>query len=89
MKIQLRFNTDKLRDDSLLPWRVIVDGKQQLAEEVHLCVEAHTSVDEIAPGVLKWHVTCEGVAVWDGAVCKVVQHMPHMDTPSNWVYSGI
>lgn len=81
MTIKIRFNTDKFKDDSLPPWRVIYNGKQRLAEQIIISTPAFTSVDEIAPGVLKWHITCEGTAIWDGVgVCTVLADERDVDS---------
>jgi hypothetical protein len=65
-KIQIRYNTEKdKRDHSLPAWRVLVDGKEFLAESISIKTDSWTSMDEIAPGVIKWHITTEGICSWD------------------------
>lgn len=65
MKMQIRFNTEKdKRDQSLPPWRVLIQGQEYLAEKVVINTQAWTTSDEIAPGVLKWHISCDGEPKW-------------------------
>ncbi len=74
MDIKIRFNTEKEKvDNSLRPWRVLVNGKEQLACEVKLFVQSWTSVDEIEPGRVKWHISCEGTCHWNetGTICEI------------------
>lgn len=66
MTIKIRYNTEKDKVDKSLPaWRVLVNGKEHLAEHVRIETAAWTTVDEIEPGLIKWHITCEGQASWD------------------------
>jgi hypothetical protein len=67
VKIQIRFNTERLKETgkSLPEWRVLEDGKERLARRIEIRVPAWTTEDEIAPGVIKWHITCEGRTNWD------------------------
>lgn len=68
MDIKIRFNTDKDKlNPELPPWRVVLDGVEHLAEKVIIQAPAWTSVDEIAPGKIKWHITCSGSVTWDEA----------------------
>ncbi|MEQ1876566.1 MAG: hypothetical protein ABL958_07965 [Bdellovibrionia bacterium] len=72
--IKIRFNTEKEKvDNSLRPWRVLVNGQEHLAEEVKLYVASWTSVDEIEPGRIKWHISCEGEPHWNSTrtVCEI------------------
>ena len=44
--IQSRFNTEKeIIDSNLHPWRVLVDGKEELAEHVEINVPVKTTED--------------------------------------------
>lgn len=75
MEIKIRFNTDKDKVDQLLkPWRVLVDGVEFLAEKVTIKTTSWTTMDEIAPGKFKWHISCLGRVEWDKAEkeCTVV-----------------
>jgi len=66
MVIKIRFNTDKDKIDSALrPWRVLLDGVENLAENVEIATKSWTTYDEISPGKFKWHITCQGMAQWD------------------------
>lgn len=66
MKIKIRYNTDKDKfDGSLPPWRVLVDGEERLAHAVRVETRSWTTLDEVGPGLLKWHISCDGVAHWD------------------------
>ncbi len=70
--IQIRFNTEKDKTDATLPaWRVLVDGVEHLAESVRIEGECWTTRDEIAPGLIKWHITTRGKVVWDGRNCRI------------------
>ena len=75
MTIKIRYNTDKDKVDSSLPaWRVLVNGVEHFAENVSIETKAWTTQDEISPGLLKWHITCEGQIKWDTArrLCTVI-----------------
>ena len=66
MNIKIRFNTDKDKmDQALAPWRVLIEGTDLLAEKVFIKTSAWTSMDEVAPGILKWHISCAGTPTWD------------------------
>jgi hypothetical protein len=69
--IKLRFNTESALDKSMLPWRVVVDGVEHLAQRVIFATDAYTTHDEVAPGRFKWHVTCVGEPAWHGTVCTI------------------
>ena len=75
MDIKIRFNTDKEKiDNSLKPWRVIVDGAEYLADNVVIQTESWTTLDEISPGKFKWHISTVGKIVWNSAKteCKII-----------------
>ncbi len=66
MDIKIRFNTDKDKvDKSLFPWRVIINNVEFLAEKVTIQTKSWTTLDEVSPGILKWHITCAGDVQWD------------------------
>lgn len=75
-KIKIRFNTEKLTDPNCPPWRVIINGVERLAEEVRMEVPSFTSEDEIAPGLIKWHVNCVGIPVWIESRYCIIQSAP-------------
>ena len=65
-QIQVRFNTEKEERNKNLPaWKIRVDGIEHLAEDVKIEVPAWTTEDVLPDGELKWHMSCEGVAVWN------------------------
>ncbi len=73
MTIQIRFNTDKEKlDANLLPWRVILNGEERLAEAVEINVPSYTTQDTLSDGKIKWHVTCVGKCIWQDHLCKIV-----------------
>ena len=66
-RIQIRFNTKFAESPgSRLKWRVLVNGAEHLASHVKVCVPCETTEDVIEEGVVKWHLTCQGSAVWSG-----------------------
>jgi hypothetical protein len=73
MQIRIRFNTEKLKTPELdLPeWRVIYEGEERFARSVNIRVNSWTTQDEIAPGVMKWHITCEGQPHWDSEAVTI------------------
>ena len=68
--VQIRFNTEHMRDPSVLPWRVLVDGVERLASSVMILTSAWTT-SQLLSGERKWHLTCVGEPVWDGEYCTV------------------
>ncbi len=66
MLIKIRYNTEKDKTDSHLPaWRLLLDGKEVLAESIIIEAKSWTTVDDVGQGLIKWHITCEGTPVWD------------------------
>lgn len=66
MEIKIRFNTEKDKSDPTTPaWRVLIEGVEHLAEMVKINTRSWTSVDEISPGKIKWHISCNGSPNWD------------------------
>ncbi len=77
MIIKVRFNTNKDKVDGNLPaWRVLIDGEEHLAESVVINTKTWTTLDEISPSLLKWHITCDGLPEWDesGKKCVINGH---------------
>jgi hypothetical protein len=75
VKIKIRFNTEKEKvDKTLRPWRVIMNGEEHLADQVIVKVPSWTSMDEIAPGLIKWHISCDGQCQWseDRSICEII-----------------
>lgn len=66
MKVQIRYNTEA--GDSNLRWRLLIDGGELLAREIHLHVPAYTSVDTLPDGRVKYHITawCKKVEEQNG-----------------------
>lgn len=59
--IQIRYNTKST--DELFPWRVVVNGKEQLAQDVLILGNAYgekTYLDNVA----KYNLAIDGVVVW-------------------------
>jgi hypothetical protein len=69
--IQIRFNTDRLRDESAPAWRVIQDGVERLASSISITAPCWTTRDVMASGLTKWHISCDGVTSWDGHECTI------------------
>ncbi|EIJ41189.1 hypothetical protein BegalDRAFT_0267 [Beggiatoa alba B18LD] len=75
--ISLRFNTQyENTENQAYVWRIIVDGKEHLATDVLCLVPTFGTKDEIAEGVYKWHLSCDGVLTWEGT--KAVIRAPAM-----------
>ena len=74
MNIQIRYNTDREKIDmGLKPWRILIEGQEQLATEVFIEVPCWTSQDTLANGLVKWHISCRGKAIWnEQGGCKIV-----------------
>ncbi|MGE0528095.1 MAG: hypothetical protein AB7P49_13590 [Bdellovibrionales bacterium] len=71
-QIQIRFNTDKEKINASLPaWRVLVDGREHLAESVRVEVPMWTTEDLLPTGQRKWHLTCEGEVYGQGGDCTI------------------
>jgi uncharacterized membrane protein len=62
--VKIRYNTEA--GDSNLKWRVVIDGKEQLASQVEILVPMTTTQDTIN-GVEKWHVSASpDIISWEG-----------------------
>lgn len=62
--LKLRFNTE---NEGTLFWRVLVDGKEILADNVFIKVPTHTSCDILPDGRIKYHISCDySELVWEG-----------------------
>ena len=66
--IKIRFNTD--HKGSPLVWRAIINGEEHLASDIRIFQRCDTTCDEIAPGVVKHHITVKtyNKPVWNGSV---------------------
>lgn len=69
--IKLRYNTDC--NDNRLYWRVLINGVEHLAENVHILIPVHTSADFLADkGVTKHHISCESDTIeWQKDVLTI------------------
>ena len=69
--IKLRYNTEC--NDNRLFWRVLIDGKEHLAESVNFTIPVTTTCDFLADkGLTKHHISCESDnLVWEGDVLTV------------------
>lgn len=74
MDIKIRFNTDKDKfDASLPPWRVLINGKEYLSEQVIIETKSWTTQDLIEENKIKWHLSCAGTPHWsaDRKICTI------------------
>ncbi len=69
--IKLRYNTEC--KDNRLYWRVLIDGKEHLAESVNFTIPVTTTCDFLKDkGLTKHHISCESDnLVWEGDVLTV------------------
>lgn len=64
-KVKIRYNHDA--GESPLKWRVVIDGKEQLASNVDILVPSVTTNDLIEGVGEKYHISCEPeLIVWEG-----------------------
>ena len=69
-RILLRFNTKFTDDPKRRTWRVLVDGKEKLAEKVFVNAVGET-IQEDVDGVPKYHVMFNGHVTWDGDLATI------------------
>lgn len=55
MDVKIRYNTETT---SNFRWRVLIDGIEHLVDSVEINCKSHTTQDEIAGGVIKYHISC-------------------------------
>ena len=69
--IKLRYNTECI--DNRLFWRVLINGVEHLAENVHIKIPVETTADFLAEkGVTKHHISCESDSVkWQDDVLTI------------------
>lgn len=66
--LKIRFNTKFAEAaDPELKWRILRDGTETLARNVKINVPSKTTHDLLPGGLEKWHFTCEGVLIHEGA----------------------
>lgn len=71
MSIKVRFNTEwEKTAGGEYKWRVIVDGREQLAKSVEIEATCHTTEDVLPDGRTKWHLTVEAG--------EVLEHQGHL-----------
>lgn len=66
MQIKIRFNTKHQDDPEGRKWRVLLNGEEFLAESVDIHTPSYTSEDLLPNGILKWHISTEGMPFWEG-----------------------
>lgn len=67
-KYQLRFNTQ--HKGSNLRWRLFEDGRESLAEHIHILVPCFDESTQEGEEV-KWNIACMGTAHWDGGTVTI------------------
>jgi uncharacterized membrane protein len=64
-RVSIRYNHDS--GDSNLKWRVLIDGKENLASEVEILTASTTTKDIIEGVGEKYHITCDpSLITWEG-----------------------
>lgn len=64
-KVKIRYNHDA--GESPLKWRVVIEGKEHLAENIDVLVPSVTTGDFIEGVGQKYHISCEpDLVVWEG-----------------------
>jgi hypothetical protein len=54
MEIRLRYNTNDTNGEN--PWRLLIDGVENLVKEVHFQIPVSTSTDVIPEVGVKYHI---------------------------------
>jgi hypothetical protein len=54
MEIRLRYNTNDTNGEN--PWRLLIDGVENLVKEVHFQIPVSTSTDVIPEVGIKYHI---------------------------------
>ena len=66
MLVKIRFNTEwEKTPGGEFKWRVLVDGREQLAKSVTFEVPCYTTEDVLPDGRRKWHLTAEAGQILD------------------------
>jgi uncharacterized membrane protein len=64
-RVSIRYNHDS--DNTNLKWRVLIDGKENLASDVEVLTASTTTKDTIEGVGEKYHITCDpSVVTWEG-----------------------
>lgn len=82
-RVSIRYNHDS--GDSNLKWRVLIDGKENLASDVEVLTASTTTKDVIEGVGEKYHITCDpSIITWEGTKVilsdkiKSVSHKRHI-----------
>jgi hypothetical protein len=54
MELRLRYNTNDTNGEN--PWRLLIDGVENLVKEVHFQIPVSTSTDVIPEVGIKYHI---------------------------------
>ena len=57
MEIRLRYNTNDTNGEN--PWRLLIDGEENLVKRVNFEIPVSTTVDIIPEVGVKYHIGCE------------------------------
>jgi len=69
MQVKIRYNTSASSETDL-QWRVIIDGVERLASDIHINCKSWTSKDYIEGIGWKWHISCEPKGIsWKDNLC--------------------
>jgi hypothetical protein len=61
MEIRLRYNTNDTNGEN--PWRLLIDGVENLVKEVHFQIPVSTSTDIIPEVGIKYHIGADANSV--------------------------
>jgi hypothetical protein len=61
MEIRLRYNTKDTNGEN--PWRLLIDGVENLVKEVHFQIPVSTSTDVIPEVGIKYHIGADANSV--------------------------
>lgn len=61
MEIRLRYNTNDTNGEN--PWRLLIDGKENLVKEVRFEIPVSTTTDIIPEVGIKYHIGAEANSV--------------------------
>lgn len=61
MEIRLRYNTNDVNGE--LPWRLLIDGVENLVKQVHFQIPVSTTVDVIPEVGVKYHIGADANSV--------------------------
>jgi len=66
MEVRLRYNTNDTNGEN--PWRLLIDGVENLVKQVHFQIPVSTTVDIIPEVGIKYHIGAEAheVEINDG-----------------------